>query len=46
MFPPLYQNLGGHSFKDDREVGTAATGWLTARHWLVSTENTESDYMV
>jgi hypothetical protein len=41
MFPPLYQNLDGHNFKDDREVETAATGWLITRHGLVSTGNRE-----
>jgi hypothetical protein len=28
LFPELKQNLGGHNFKDNRELETAVTRWL------------------
>jgi hypothetical protein len=28
LFPTLRQNLGGHKFKDDREVEKVVTRWL------------------
>lgn len=31
MFSLLKQNPGGHRFKDNREVETAATRWLVAQ---------------
>jgi hypothetical protein len=46
VFTRSIKTLAATVLKKIHEVGTAATGWLITRHWLVSTRGRKSDYVV